>query len=130
MSGSRVKIKLGDNRLGDEIMKAMDETKEWTEQSLKAAVDKTTRETVKRTKAGAPVRTNQYKSNWGSEVSRKKTRGGYGRIVRNKRRYMLAHLLQWGHGGLHPAPAYPHIPSDAETEALFTKNMEMELKKR
>ena len=55
-------------------------------------------------------------------------RGGYGRTVYNRKRYMIAHLLQNGHGGPRPARAFPHIPSDDETEKLFMEEMERAMK--
>lgn len=35
-------------------------------------------------------------------------------VVRNKKRYMLSHLVEKGHGGPHPAPAHPHIEPAAK----------------
>lgn len=111
------------------IREALAETKDITEKALQVSVDKTARETVKKIKGKAPVKTGKYRSGWTHKVTRKAGRGSYGRTVHNSKRYMLAHLLQHGHGGPRPAGPHPHIPSDEETAVLFEQNLEKEMLK-
>lgn len=112
----------------EQIRRALDETKDLTEKALHKAVDTTARQTVSKIKEKAPVRTGKYRKDWGSVKTSDNGRGAYGRTVRNRTRYMIAHLLQNGHGGKRPARARPHIPSDDETEKLFVQNLEREMK--
>ncbi len=114
----------------DAVMKALEDAKTLTDEAVTAAVDRTAKETVSKIKGAAPVKTGRYKKGWSSRVTTQKGRGRYGRTVYNGPRSGLAHLLQDGHGGPRPAKAYPHIPSDEETEALFTKNLESEMEKQ
>ena len=122
-------VRISADGLQDAVMEAMREAKKITDEALKAAVDKTAKETVSKTKGGAPAKSGKYKRGWSSRVTTQTGRGAYGRTVCNGPRYMLAHLLQNGHGGPRPAGAHPHIPSDEETEALFMKNLENEIEK-
>lgn len=126
---SRSNVRVSAEGLADAVNKALQEAKELTEEAVQASVDKTAKEIVKRTKDAAPVRTGKYKKGWTSKVTKKNGRGTYGKTVYNGPKYMLAHLLQKGHGGPRPAKAIPHIPSDEETEAVFTKNLESEMSK-
>lgn len=125
MSRTRVTI----NGFSEAVMDALEETRGRTETALIAAIDKTTKKTVSNVKAASPVRTGKYGKGWTSKVTTSAGRGNYGRTVYNSPRYMLAHLLQNGHGGPHPAGAKPHIPQDEETEALFQGYMESEMRK-
>ena len=112
------------------------------------AVDKTAKETVKAVKAKSPVRKGggmrggkyppgSYKKSWGQRVTTN-TGTRYGRVVSNSKHYQLTHLLEHGHE-LRGWPAkytsktfvdpIPHIPSDDETERLYTANLLKELSK-
>lgn len=123
-------VRVSAEGLQDAVMDAMREAKKITDEALKAAVDKTAKEAVSKTKSNAPAKSGKYKRGWSSRVTTQPGRGAYGRTVYNGPRYMLAHLLQNGHGGPRPAGAHPHILTDEETEALFTKNLESEIEKR
>lgn len=127
MASNQVKVSI--DGFGDAIRSALDETKRLTEDALIASADKTAKETVKKIKGAAPSKTGKYGKGWTSKVTTQAGRGRYGRTVYNGPRYMLAHLLQNGHGGPRPARAHPHIPSDEETEELFKKNFESEMGK-
>ena len=124
MSGSRIKAE----NLSNEIKKALNETKTWTEENLKRAIDATAKETVNKIRGKAPVKTGEYAGGWTSKAENRK-RKRYARIAYQIKKPKLAHLLQNGHGGPMPAPSHPHIPSDDETEKLFEKNMEREMRK-
>lgn len=122
-------VKTGMDGLENAILDAMHETRQLTEKALMSAVDKTSRETVKKIRGASPVRTGKYAKGWSSKVTKGAGRGRYGRTIYNGPRYMLTHLLQKGHGGPRPAGAHPHIPPDEETAAVFEKNLESEMKK-
>lgn len=113
----------------DAVTKALEDARMITDEAMTAAVEKTTKETLSKIRGAAPVKTGKYKKGWTSKVTTQKGRGRYGRTVYNGPRYRLAHLLQNGHGGPHAAGPHPHIPSDEETEDLFTKNLESEMNK-
>lgn len=127
MSGREVKVDA--EHLGNAIKEALNETKELTEEAMQTSVDKTAKEIVARTRGASPIRTGKYKRGWSTKVTKHPGRGGYGKTVFNRPRYMLTHLLQHGHGGPRPAGAKPHIPYDGEAEAIFVKNLESEMSK-
>ena len=104
-----------------EILK---EHRDLTDKALHTAVDRTSKQIVTMTKQGSPVKTGRYKASWASQKTTDNGRGGYGRTVHNRKRYMLTHLLQNGHGGPRPARAIPHITSDDITEKIFMEEME------
>lgn len=123
------KVKVGMEGFEDAIRKTLNETKNLTEEALKTSIDKTAKETVSKIKGEAPSKSGKYAKGWSSKVTTQPGRGTYGRTVYNGKRYMLAHLLQKGHGGPRPAGPHPHIPADEETEALLEKNLESEMLK-
>lgn len=123
--------------LEDACMKVLNDYRKVTFEALKKTVDKTARQTVNNIKGKAPRRTGQYAGGWSSKKL-EETSARYGRTVYNRKRYQLAHLLEHGHvirGYLakHSTKtrtrAFPHIPSDEETESLFTKILEEEVDK-
>lgn len=127
--GSRVRV--SSRNFQDVIMKALEDTRTLTNEALKAAIDQTAKQTVSKTKENAPTKTGAYKRAWTSKITVKSGRGRYGRTVYCKApHYRLTHLLQNGHGGPRAAKAYPHIPSDEETEELFARNLESEMEKQ
>ena len=117
-----------------------------TMDGLKKAVDKTANETAKEIRTKAPVRKRvglragryppgSYAKDWTSKKDND-TAVRYSRIVHNRKHYALAHLLQHGHElrgyfwnrtNKTRVPAYPHIPSDEETEQMFERNLIKEL---
>lgn len=121
-----MKVKTDD--FAEVILQILKDNEKVTYDAVNTAADKTARETVKKIKAKAPVKTGKYRANWGSKVTmRQSTR--YGKIIYNRKRYRLAHLLQHGHGGPRPAGPHPHIPSDEETAVLFEQNLKKEMSK-
>lgn len=122
-------IKIKVEGLERAVKDVLNETKELTDNALVAAADKTAKETIAKIKGKSPTKTGKYAKGWTSKVTTQNARGRYGRTVYNRPRYRLAHLLQNGHGGPRPARAHPHIPTDEETEALFEKNLESEIRK-
>lgn len=123
-------VRISPQHFQDAVMKALEDAKTITDEAMTAAVDKTAKQIVSRTKSAAPVKTERYKKGWSSRVTTQKGRGNYGKTVYNGPRYMLTHLLQNGHGGPRAAGPHPHIPSDEETEELFIENLESEMNKQ
>lgn len=123
-------VRVSARQFQDAVMKALEDARTLTDEALKGAVDRTTKETLSKIKGAAPVKTKKYKKGWTSKAVAGKKRGDYGRIVYNSPRYMLTHLLENGHGGPRAAGPHPHIPTDEETEELFTKNLEKEMDKQ
>ena len=121
--------KVGMDGLQKAVKQALEETRGLTEEDLKRAVDKTSRETVNQIKGTAPVETGMYAKGWTSKSTSRSGRGAYGKTVYQRSKPGLAHLLEHGHGGPRPAGAHQHIPTDDETEALFEKNLEKEMEK-
>lgn len=116
------------NQFAAEMRLTMTEISKLTMEAHKNAVNVTTNTTLKATRDRSPVKTGKYKRGWNSRG----LQGGtvnYGRIVYNGPKYMLTHLLQHGHGGPHPARAFPHIPSDDETEKIYIENLRKEIAK-
>lgn len=125
---------------------ALQEYRDLTMDGLKKAVDVTASETAKEISTKAPVRKRNglrsgryppgsYAKDWTSQKDTETT-VRYSRIVHNRKHYALAHLLQHGHElrgyfqnrtNKTRVPAYPHIPSDEETERKFETNLIKEL---
>lgn len=108
------------------VKKAFTEYEKATYLDIKTAADKTAKEIIKRTKAGSPRKTGEYRKGWRSTVEKANSRQ-YETVVHNSPKYRLTHLLEHGHGGPAPAPAHPHIVPDEETEKLFEINLRREL---
>ena len=108
------------------IRQIMNEYSKATYMDIKNATDKTAKETVKNTKAKAPVKTGEYKKGWGFTRNDERM-DFYSVTVHEKKRPSLTHLLQNGHGGPRPAKAYPHIQQDEDTQRIFEENLVKEL---
>lgn len=130
------KIKVG--QLENECMKVLNEYRKVSFDSIKKATDKTAKETVNAIKGKAPRRTGAYAGDW-THKKTNETASTYGRTVYNRKHYQLAHLLEKGHeikGYLARRTtktrtrAFPHIPSDDETEKLYEKNLTEEIEKQ
>lgn len=114
------------NQFAAEMKLTMAEISKLTMEAHKKAVNATSTATLRTTKDKSPVRTGKYKRGWNSRGLQGNTMN-YGRVVYNGPKYMLTHLLQNGHRGPHPARAFPHIPSDDETERLYIENLRKEI---
>lgn len=121
-------ITISSDKFSSTMKLTLQEVAKVTGEALKNAVNTTTNETLRKTKANAPVLTGAYKRAWKSKGAQANTMQ-YNRTVYNSPEYSLTHLLQNGHRGPHPARAYPHIPQDDETEELFIKNLKAEIEK-
>ncbi len=123
------------DHFAQECEKTLQDYRDVTFESLKKATDKTASETISQIKAKAPRRRGRYIQSWTSKKTME-TADRYGKIVHSRKpHYRLAHLLQKGHAlkgyvskrtQLKRVQAYPHIPSDEQTEALFERNLERE----
>ena len=106
------------DRLSDEIMDALEEYKEMTDEVVQTAVDTVSKETKKIVQAGSPIKTGGYQKGWAV----KKTSAKAGQVsitVYNRKKPGLTHLLEKGHakrGGGRVA-GHPHI-APAEEYAI------------
>ena len=112
------------DQLSDEIMDALEEYKEMTDEVVQTAVDTVSKETKKIVKAGSPVQTGGYQKGWAV----KKTSAKAGQVsitVYNRKKPGLTHLLEKGHakrgggrvaGQPHIAPAEQYAVSELENK--------------
>ncbi|MDY4974026.1 HK97 gp10 family phage protein [Butyricicoccus porcorum] len=112
------------DRLSDEIMDALEEYKEMTDEVVQTAVDTVSKETKKLVQAGSPVQTGGYQKGWAV----KKTSAKAGQVsitVYNRKKPGLTHLLEKGHakrgggrvaGQPHIAPAEQYAVSELENK--------------
>ena len=112
------------DRLSDEIMDALEEYKEMTDEGGQTAVDTVSKETKKIVQAGSPVQTGGYQQGWAV----KKTSAKAGQVsitVYNRKKPGLTHLLEKGHakrgggrvaGQPHIAPAEQYAVSELENK--------------
>ena len=112
------------DRLSDEIMDALEEYKEMTDEVVQTAVDTVSKETKKLVQAGSPVQTGGYQKGWAV----KKTSAKAGQVsitVYNRKKPGLTHLLEKGHakrgggrvaGQQHIAPAEQYVVSELENK--------------
>ena len=121
-------IKITADQFAAEMKLTMAEISKLTMEAHKNAVNATSTATLRATKEKSPVKTGKYKRGWSSRGLNGNTMN-YGRVVYNGPKYMLTHLLQHGHRGPHPARAFPHIPTDDETENIYVENLRKEIAK-
>lgn len=123
------RIKVGD--LADAVMKELGEYGSHTTDTVKKAVDKVAKETVKGIQEEAPIRGGRYKKGWGSKTEKAANATGVQRTVYNKDRYQIAHLLEKGHarrGGGRKVQGKEHIaPAEAKIEERLTEELRREL---
>lgn len=107
-----------------ELISALkDYTNDVAEGVKKAATD-IGKATADKLKQSSPKRRGRYQTGWRSKnTSEKATETVV--TVYNQTDYQLTHLLEHGHGGPHPARAYPHI---AQAEAEATKEFEQQIR--
>ena len=112
------------DQLSDEIMDALEEYKEMTDEVVQTAVDTVSKETKKIVQAGSPVQTGGYQKGWA--VKKTSAKAGQVRItVYNRKKPGLTHLLEKGHakrgggrvaGQPHIAPAEQYAVSELENK--------------
>ena len=115
------------NEIGRAVEKVLAEYKDATVETMKKAIDKTSKQAVRDLKADSPKRTGAYAKSWASKVDKKTSVLAYEKIVFNKKHYRLTHLLEKGHrkvnGGF--VAARPHI-AKVEQDAVKTLVKEIE----
>lgn len=97
------------DRLAAEITKAMQEYTEDVSEAIEQKVDEIADQVLEEVKRTAPKRTGKYRR--GFVKTNRDEPGRVRRFVWNRRRYMLVHLLEFGHakrGGGRVA-ARPHL---------------------
>ena len=102
--------KIAIDKLAGEVSEILTEYADTTVEGVKKAVRKTSKAVKEEIKAGAPVKTGDYRKSW-SVKKVKENSNSLVVTVHSKNRYQLAHLLEFGHakrGGGRVA-ARPHI---------------------
>lgn len=96
-----------------QMAKILDQYSDKVQRTTNEAIDKVSRESVKKLKSGSPVRTGSYARGW---AVKRNTKGKIkGATVHNRTDYQLTHLLENGHvirnakGTYGRAPAQKHI---------------------
>ena len=121
---------MAEKDLASQMAELIEDYSEATEWDVREAVQKTAQDVREQTSSRSPVRKSKgggkYKRAWRvkDDVHTRQRDSSY---VYNSTQYRLTHLLQHGHGGPHPAKAYPHITQDSEAAAMFVKNLEAKL---
>ena len=116
--------------LSKAIQKTLAEYEGVTIDSMKAAVDKASKEAVRELKSSSPNRTGAYAKSWAAKKARLPNKWAYQKTVYNKEHYRLTHLLEKGHkvvgakNGRTWVDARPHIEK-VEQKAVETLVNEM-----
>lgn len=116
--------------LSKAIQKTLAEYEGVTVDSMKAAVDKASKEAVRELKGSSPKRTGEYAKSWAAKKARLTNKWAYQKTVYNKEHYRLTHLLEKGHkvvgakNGRTWVDARPHIEK-VEQKAVETLLNEM-----
>lgn len=116
--------------LSKAIQKTLAEYEGVTIDSMKAAVDKASKEAVRELKSSSPNRTGAYAKSWAAKKARLTNKWAYQKTVYNKEHYRLTHLLEKGHkvvgakNGRTWVDARPHIEK-VEQKAVETLVNEM-----
>lgn len=101
--------------LSKAIQKTLSEYEGVTIESMKAAVDKASKEAVRELKSSSPKRNGAYARSWTSKKKKLANKYAYEKTVYNKNHYRLTHLLEKGHrvvgakNGRTWVDARPHI---------------------
>ena len=116
--------------LAKAIQKTLAEYEGVTIDSMKAAVDKASKEAVHELKSSSPNRTGAYAKSWAAKKARLANKRAYQKTVYNKEHYRLTHLLEKGHkvvgakNGRTRVDPIPHIEK-VEKKAVETLVNEM-----
>lgn len=106
------------------VSKVLDEYRNATNEAVKKAVDKVAKESVSELKADSPRRTGAYSKGWAAKVQTQSNKWAYKKVVYNKDRYRISHLLEKPHklrNGL-KSRAQPHIaPVEQKAVENLTK---------
>ncbi len=102
--------KITPDQLSDEVMKGLLEYADLAASDMKKAVKKTGQDVRKELRDTSPKDTGAYSRSWTSKVT-EETANTLQVTVYLKKRWQLAHLLEYGHAkrGGGRVPAQPHI---------------------
>ena len=101
--------------LSKAIQKTLAEYEGVTVDNMKAAVDKVSKEAVRKLKTTSPKRNGAYARSWAAKKTKQANKWAYEKTVYNKDHYRLTHLLEKGHrvvgakNGRTWVDARPHI---------------------
>lgn len=101
--------------LAQAIQKTLAEYEGVTVDNMKAAVDKVSKEAVRKLKTTSPKRNGAYARSWAAKKTKQANKWAYEKTVYNKDHYRLTHLLEKGHrvvgakNGRTWVDARPHI---------------------
>lgn len=118
--------KISIENMTDAIMDALDEYKEVTEEVMKTAVTKVSKEAKEIAKSGSPVRYGGYQKGWATKKTTD-TSNKASVTIYNKAKPGLTHLLEKGHakrgggrvdGKKHIAPAEEYAVTELEAQIL------------
>ena len=82
--------------LADAVMDALMEYKDLTTDAVKSAVKKSSKQAKEDIISGAPRKSGRYAESWKVKTTTD-TATSFGQTVYSPKRYMLAHLLEFGH---------------------------------
>ena len=116
--------KIGIDKLAGEVSEILDEYAETTSEGVKKAVRKTSKAVKEEIKAGAPVKSGDYRKSW-SVKKVKENSNSLVVTVHSKNRYQLAHLLEKGHAkrGGGRVSGKPHIAPAEENGVQMLEKM-------
>jgi hypothetical protein len=102
------------DELAGAIVASVEEYTHDVEEAIPAALDEAARETVRDLRARSPRKGGDYAKGW--TIKKLKSPGGESRVIYNRTRYMLTHLLELGHAKVSGGrvSAIPHIAPVAE----------------
>ena len=118
------------DQMAQTIMDGLLEYAELATDDMKVAVKKAGNKAKSDVQAGAPVDTGKYKKSWAVKTT-KENANALEVTVHSKKRYQLAHLLEFGHakrnGGR--TRAFPHIaPAESAAAELLEREVEAALR--
>ena len=117
--------------LAKAIQKTLAEYEGVTVDSMKAAVDKVSKEAVRELKGSSPKRTGAYAKSWAAKKARLTNKWAYQKTVYNKEHYRLTHLLEKGHrvvGAKNGRTRVDPIPHIEKVEKKAVENLVREMK--
>lgn len=91
------------------IMAVLREYEDEVAERVDAAAEACTKGLKKDLKSGSPTDTGAYSKSWASRTDKEFSKGSKVYTTYNRKHFQLTHLLEKGHGGPAPAPAYEHI---------------------
>lgn len=116
--------------LADEVMKGLREYADVAASDLKKAVRKAGKTVRQEIRDNAPQMTGEYAESWSTEKVREDA-NSLQLVVRSKKRYYLAHLLEHGHakrGGGRVAGKAHIAPAEKKGEEVLDKALKKALK--